>query len=122
MTNVYLLLWTSFLLRNRIDAEYEDELGTKVFPLAKLDSLLPSCNVLFSTLPGTPQTKGLMDSRRLGLLPDQAIVINIGRGAVFVEKDLFEALESKKLFGAGLDVWWSYPPRYFHYSSVFNVF
>jgi len=98
-------------IRNRIDAEYEDDLGTKVYPLAQLDSLLPSCTVLFSTLPATPQTKGLIDSYKLGLLPGQAIVVNIGRGAVFVERDLFEALKSKQLFGAGLDVWWSYPPK-----------
>ena len=76
-----------------------------------LERLPPTCNVLFSTLPGTTQTNGLIDSHKLGLLPKEAIVVNIGRGSVFVEKDLFDALNSKHLFGAGLDVWWSYPHR-----------
>ena len=97
--------------RNRITAEYEDDLGNRVYPLSSLESLLPSCTVLFSTLPGTPHTQGLVDSHKLSLLPHQAILVNIGRGAVFVERDLFEALQSGQLFGAGLDVWWSYPPR-----------
>jgi len=98
-------------IRNRITAEYEDDLGTKVYPLSSLESLLPTCTVLFCTLPGTHHTLGLIDRHKLSLLPPQAIVVNIGRGAVFVERDLFEALQSKQLFGAGLDVWWSYPPR-----------
>ena len=89
-----------------------------MYPLAHLDTLLPTCNVLFSTLPGTTQTNGLIDSHKLGLLPKEAIVVNIGRGSVFVEKDLFDALNSKHLFGAGLDVWWSYPPKYFHFMFI----
>jgi len=120
-------------IRNRIKEEYVDDLGTKVFPLSQMDSLLPSCSVLFSTLPGTPHTTGLVDRHKLGLLPDQALVVNIGRGSTFVEKDLFEALQSKRLFGAGLDVWWSYPPKnepekasnwppsHYEFSSLENV-
>ena len=108
---IHLLIYLFPLYRNRVEREYEDDLGTKVFPLNHLDRLLPSCTVLFSALPATPQTVGLVDMRRLRLLPDQSIVVNIGRGSVFVEKDLFEALENKRLFGAGIDVWWSYPPR-----------
>ena len=109
--NLYNQCFNLYHYRNRITEIYEDDIGTKVHPFADLNSLLPSCNVLFSTLPGTPQTTGLIDSQKLQMLPEQAIVINIGRGSVFVEKDLFEALQSKHLYGAGLDVWWSYPPK-----------
>jgi len=98
-------------LRKRITEEYKDELGTRVHPLSQLDSLLPSTTVLFSTLPGTSETRGLVDGRRLALLPKEAIVVNIGRASVFIEEDLFTALKENQLYGAGLDVWWTYPPK-----------
>ena len=97
--------------RNRVTEEYVDEEGVKVYPVSGLDSFLSSCTVLFCTLPGTADTSGMVDKQMLGKLPETAVVINIGRGQVIVEEDLFEALKNKKLFGAGLDVWWNYPPR-----------
>ena len=47
----------------------------------------------------------------MALLPEGALVINVGRGPVVNEAALFEALQSKRLAGAGLDVWYSYPQK-----------
>lgn len=76
-----------------------------------LDEILTNANVLVVALPLTPETEGLISARRLAILPEGALVVNIGRGAIIVEEDLYRALESGHLGGAGLDVWWQYPVR-----------
>ena len=80
----------------------------KVFPPSKLDSLLPHTDVLFLSLPLTDDTKGLIDKRRLSMLPEGAILLNISRGRIIDEKALYEILKSGKI-KAGLDVWYNYP-------------
>ncbi|MCC7230126.1 MAG: hypothetical protein IT203_07010 [Fimbriimonadaceae bacterium] len=78
-------------------------------PLEELDPLLPNTDALFVALPLTPQTTGLMDARRLALLPSNAIIANIARGAIFDEAALYEILKDGKIGAAGIDVWWNYP-------------
>jgi D-3-phosphoglycerate dehydrogenase len=46
----------------------------------------------------------MIDARRLALLPQGALLINMARGPIVVEDDLVAALKSGHLFGAGLDV------------------
>ena len=70
--------------------------------------LLPETDVLFVSLPWTPETDRLMGARKLGQLPQGAIVINIGRGTIFDEQALYQALRNKRI-SAGLDVWYNYP-------------
>lgn len=80
-----------------------------VYPLDKLHDLLPTAHVLMIALPGTPDTKGLINTRELDLLPPGAIVVNVGRAAVIDQHALYEALKSGHLHGAGQDVWYHYP-------------
>lgn len=75
----------------------------------KLDAALPQTQVLITALPSTAATQGLFDERRLGLLPEDAVVVNVGRAAVIDERALFFALRDRWIWGAGLDVWWRYP-------------
>lgn len=70
-----------------------------------LDELLARSNVLSLHCPLTPETRGLLDGRRLELLPRGAIVVNTSRGEVVDEEALARALESGRLAGAGLDVY-----------------
>lgn len=81
----------------------------RVVTLAALDAVLPEANHLAITLPLTPATRGLLDRRRLALLPKGAFVYNIGRGAIIDEEALVEALQSGHLGGAGLDVFVNEP-------------
>jgi D-3-phosphoglycerate dehydrogenase len=46
----------------------------------------------------------MIDERRLRLLPRDAVLINVARGPMVVERDLVEVLESGHLWGAGVDV------------------
>jgi len=74
-----------------------------------LHKLLPRAQILMLCLPLTPETTGLIGEKELGLLPREALLVNVGRGLVVEEDALFAALESGSLAGAGLDVWYEYP-------------
>ncbi|MGH3935864.1 MAG: NAD(P)-dependent oxidoreductase [Pseudonocardiaceae bacterium] len=72
--------------------------------LADLPTLLARSDYLFLCLPLNEQTRGIIDARALALLPDQACVINAGRGGLLDHEALLDALAGGRLIGAGLDV------------------
>lgn len=68
-----------------------------------LDAILPGAAILVNLLPLTSQTKGFLDARRLGRLPDGALVVNAGRGRTVDTAALVAELERGRL-RAALDV------------------
>ncbi len=76
----------------------------EVCPIDCLDELLPRADVVALTLPHSPQIAGLMDERRIGLMKDDAILINGGRGSALDQDALVRAMRAGKLWGAMLDV------------------
>lgn len=87
-----------------------------------VEALLPHCDFLSIHCPATPETHHLLNSERIALLPDGAIVVNTARGAVVDDDALIEALRSGKLFAAGLDVFNNEPgidPRYKELANTF---
>ena len=70
-----------------------------------LDDMLPYCDFLSLHCNVTPATRGLIDARRLALLPDGAILINAARGALVDDDALVQALQSGKLRAAGIDAY-----------------
>ena len=58
------------------------ELFDRIVPQEQLDSLLPDTDILIISLPGTAETLHMLDARRLALLPDGALIVNVGRGTV----------------------------------------
>ncbi len=69
-----------------------------------LDEVLPQADFVFLATPLTPETRGLMDRRRLDLMKPGAGLVNIGRAAVVDYGALAERLEDGRLGGAILDV------------------
>jgi phosphoglycerate dehydrogenase-like enzyme len=72
--------------------------------LVDLPVLLSRSDFLFLCLPLNEQTRKIIDAHALALLPEQACVINAGRGGVVDHEALTDALAGGRLSGAGLDV------------------
>jgi D-3-phosphoglycerate dehydrogenase len=77
--------------------------------VASLGALLSQAQVLTLHCPLSDETRGMIGSAELALLPDDAIVINTARGGVVDEKALASAIVSRKVFGAGFDVFAAEP-------------
>ncbi len=87
-----------------------------------IESLLRHADVLSIHCPATPETTGLINAEHIAMLPDGAIVVNTARGAVIDDDALINALQSGKLFAAGLDVFNNEPdidPRYRDLDNTF---
>jgi D-3-phosphoglycerate dehydrogenase len=88
----------------------ESEAAALGVELAVLDEALPRADIVSLHLPLIPETGGLLDARRLALLPRGALVVNTARGALVDEEALLDALETGQLGGAALDTHFNEPP------------
>jgi phosphoglycerate dehydrogenase-like enzyme len=79
---------------------YADELH----PTDSLHYSLSGADYVAVTLPGTPETRHLVDAEAIGAMKQGAYFVNVGRGSVVDEGALIEALRDGRLSGAALDV------------------
>jgi D-3-phosphoglycerate dehydrogenase len=86
-----------------------------------MDTLCAESDVISLHAPLTPKTRHLIDRRRLALMKPTTIVVNTARGGLVNSDDLFEALSTRKIFGAGLDVFDPEPPGYHPLFELDNV-
>ncbi|MER6166759.1 D-2-hydroxyacid dehydrogenase [Streptomyces violaceorubidus] len=70
----------------------------------ELDRLLAGADWVVAAAPLTDDTRGMFDARRFALMRPSARFVNVGRGPLVVEDDLVEALTSRRIAGAALDV------------------
>lgn len=75
-----------------------------------VDELFSRCDVVSLHCPLTPETRGLVDARRLGLMKRSAFLLNTSRGPLIDEAALAQALTDGRIAGAGLDVLAVEPP------------
>ena len=69
-----------------------------------LDTLLPRADVVVMALPGTAETTHLINKKRIALMKDDAVLLNVGRGSAIETEALCDALKKGKFWGVGLDV------------------
>ncbi|RAH98753.1 hypothetical protein DLJ53_24235 [Acuticoccus sediminis] len=81
----------------------------EVHPSDALAEVLPRCDYVLNTLPLNDVTKGIFDARMLAAMKPTGVIINVGRGETIDEEALFNALSSKSIGGAIIDVWYQYP-------------
>src|SRR5438128_4953263 len=86
-----------------------NRLAYAVGTMEDLPRYLPQADAVFLALPLTRATQGLVDRVFLTRMKEDAILVNIARGKLIVEDDLFEHLKARPRFRAALDTWWTYP-------------
>ena len=91
---------------DRLTQAQEQELGAQ---FVDPETLLREADFLSLHVPLTPQTHHLIGSRELAMMKPTAFLINAARGKVVDEAALVEALRSKQIAGAGLDVFENEP-------------
>jgi phosphoglycerate dehydrogenase-like enzyme len=82
----------------------EDPVLGAIGAFADLDRMLGVADDVVLTLPLTEMTRGMFDASRLARMRTGSRLVNVGRGAVVVEEDLLDAIDTGQLGGAALDV------------------
>ena len=104
--------------RNRLTGELED--GAKYY--SEINSMLPECDFVSIHTPATAETKHILNASTISLLPKHAVVINTSRGSTIDDEALIYALQNKKIYAAGLDVFNNEPELDERYLKLDNCF
>lgn len=80
------------------------ESGRKLARYVELEELFASSDVIFLHCPLLPETEGIICRENIEKMRDGVIIINNSRGQLIVEQDLADALNSGKVYAAGVDV------------------
>jgi glyoxylate reductase len=90
----------------RLTEEEEKDLGVRY---SSLEDVIIKSDIISLHVPLLPETKGLLGEKELKMMKKNAVIINVARGGVVDENALYDALKSKIIAGAGIDVWESEP-------------
>ena len=104
--------------RNKLSDKLEE--GAKYYNT--LNSMMPDCDFVSIHTPATSETKNILNSEAINLLPKHAIVINTSRGSTLDDEALIEALQNNKIYAAGLDVFVDEPNVDERYLKLDNCF
>ena len=104
--------------RNKLSNDLEKD--ATYYP--DLKSMLPNCDYVSLHTPATSETKNIINSESLKLFPKHSVFINTSRGSTVDDDALIEALQNKKIYAAGLDVFNNEPNLDKRYLKLENSF
>lgn len=87
-----------------------------------LDYVLQECDGLVLSAPLTPETRGIIGREELARMQDDAMLINVARGELIDQGDLYEHLRTHLEFQAGLEAWWTEPIRHGEFALDYPFF
>jgi phosphoglycerate dehydrogenase-like enzyme len=76
---------------------------------ARLDALMTESDIVVVSAPLNDATTGMIGAEQLRALGPAGVLINVGRGPLVVERDLYHALHDRDIAAAAIDVWYRYP-------------
>ena len=83
---------------------YQSDAGKAIADYVSLDEVLTTSDVISLHCPLFPETQGMINKDSIARMKDGVIILNNSRGPLIVEQDLADALNSGKVYAAGLDV------------------
>lgn len=84
--------------------QHENSAGREIGEYVSLDELWAQSDVVSLHCPLFPSTEGIINQENIAKMKDGVIILNTSRGPLIVEEDLAEALNSGKVYAAGVDV------------------
>ncbi|MBX8643629.1 MAG: hydroxyacid dehydrogenase [Thermoplasmata archaeon] len=87
---------------------------------AELDSMLSAADVVVISAPLNLQTRNLFDRNRFDKMKRDAILINVARGGIIVEEDLYRHVVANEKFRVGIDTWWNEPGKKKHFTPRYD--
>ena len=78
-------------------------------PMTKLDSLLNESDFVLLSTPLDKTTEKIIKLAQLRCIGENGVIINIARGGLIDEEDLYQACKEKIIGGAIIDTWYKYP-------------
>lgn len=92
--------------RNPKPADIEQKYKAK---FVSQEELLRGSDFVFISVPLTNETRGMFDKAAFGMMKNTSVLVNVARGEIVNQDDLYEALKSQTIFSAGLDVMYPEP-------------
>ena len=100
------------ILRNNWSKQKGDmPTPAKRYVFSQLKAFLKVIDILIVALPVTSLTKDLIKTEEIELLGEEGFIVNVARGEIINQEDLYNALKNKTIKGAAIDVWYEYHPE-----------